>query len=726
MLRRAVHCCVVALVCAFTLGAPVLADPLSVIPRSVTGDPRLGVAESFTDPAAAWTLGARWERVVFQWSSIQPNGPSDWVPSTNPTIAQLDADHARGVSITGLLINTPGWAQSNQAAGVHSPPSGLNLPINDPGNSWAQFCVHMAQSYGNDVSSWVIWNEPDVWDPASPFYTWAGDPATYYQLLKVADEAIKSVQPSATIVFAGMTFYWDANAGRPQFLSQVLDVAASDPTAAAHGDYFDVVAAHVYTTVTNAYWVPKTFSAILTAHGLSKPIWIDETNVPPYNDPASQLPPGAPNATLSQQADFLLEVYAEALAADVQRIEVYKMKDVVPQDGAPYGLERNDGTFRPAYAAIQTAVQYLGSYASGDLRTGQHHIAIAFSQGDTLTTVAWNTGPYPYTLMLCAHSQSATLVNTLGQTSAITPVGPGSGVYTVPLAPATAHGIFNGRDMYYIGGSPVIIQEQHANLSESCAPPVLHDNRYFAQTGYRINTDSFWTYFQARGGVSTFGYPVSRTFEFMGFPTQIFQRQVMQLQPNGSVQLLNLLDPGLLPYAQFNGSIFPSADPALEKAAPSPASPTYAQDVISFVQAHAPDAWQGQPVNFYQTFTHTVSLKQAFQNGQGNPALLPLLNLEVWGLPTSEPVVDATNHNFIYLRFQRGVMQFDASCQCTHGILFGDYLKEVLTNQRVPADLASEALASKLFRQYDPDSAGYLDRPWDLPATDLTFAFIPG
>jgi hypothetical protein len=43
-------------------------------------------------------------------------------------------------------------------------------------------------------------------------------------------------------------------------------------------------------------------------------------------------------------------------------------------------------------------------------------------------------------------------------------------------------------------------------------PITPRDGRFFAQTGYRIDNDHIWNYFQARGGVDTFGYPVSRTF----------------------------------------------------------------------------------------------------------------------------------------------------------------------------------------------------------------------
>src|SRR4051794_40611223 len=73
------------------------------------------------------------------------------------------------------------------------------------------------------------------------------------------------------------------------------------------------------------------------------------------------------------------------------------------------------------------------------------------------------------------------------------------------------------------------------------------DNRYFQDTGFRIDNDKIWDYFSKRGGKRTFGLPTSRTFQFLGAPTQFFQRHVLQVTTNG-VQTLNLLDEGLLSY----------------------------------------------------------------------------------------------------------------------------------------------------------------------------------
>jgi len=66
------------------------------------------------------------------------------------------------------------------------------------------------------------------------------------------------------------------------------------------------------------------------------------------------------------------------------------------------------------------------------------------------------------------------------------------------------------------------------------------DPRFFAQTGFRIDSDAFWNFFQQRGNVRTFGYPVSRTFTLDGFQVQIFQREIMQLQPDGGVQACSI------------------------------------------------------------------------------------------------------------------------------------------------------------------------------------------
>jgi hypothetical protein len=135
------------------------------------------------------------------------------------------------------------------------------------------------------------------------------------------------------------------------------------------------------------------------------------------------------------------------------------------------------------------------------------------------------------------------------------------------------------------------------------------------------------------------------------------------------------------------------------------------------VRSNAPDTFDGQPVNFFETFSSTVSLSDAFPQGNGDPNLLPLLNLQLWGLPTSKPVQDPNNHEFWYQRFQRGVMHYDRGCRCTQGLLLADYLKAVLTGERLPDDLAVQAATSPLLRA--------ATNPNQAPGTSYVNAFAP-
>jgi hypothetical protein len=246
-------------------------------------------------------------------------------------------------------------------------------------------------------------------------------------------------------------------------------------------------------------------------------------------------------------------------------------------------------------------------------------------------------------------------------------------------------------------------------------PPIQHDERYFAETGFRVDDDGIWSYFTARGRVPVFGFPVSRTFVLLGCRAQIFQRQVAQSCAGRDVGLMNLLDPDIFPYERVNGSQLPPSDPALKAETPTVGSPGYASAIVDFIRANAPDTFDSASVGFSHTFF-----------GLGLEAN-PLIALEVWGAPISHPQRDPSNSNFVYQRFQRGVMHFDATTGRTQALLLADYLKAILRGRDLPADLAAAAKSSKYFAQYCPNNKGnWLCRPADLPATDLTFAFENG
>ena len=103
---------------------------------------------------------------------------------------------------------------------------------------------------------------------------------------------------------------------------------------------------------------------------------------------------------------------------------------------------------------------------------------------------------------------------------------------------------------------------------------MAHDARYFNETRFRIDDDVIYSYFQARGMVQSFGFPVSRNFTFLGCTVQIFQRQIAQHCSGSQVQLMNVLDPEIFPYTRVNGSIFPGPDDTLKNSTPRVSDPT--------------------------------------------------------------------------------------------------------------------------------------------------------
>jgi hypothetical protein len=257
--------------------------------------------------------------------------------------------------------------------------------------------------------------------------------------------------------------------------------------------------------------------------------------------------------------------------------------------------------------------------------------------------------------------------------------------------------------------------------------PAEAQGQCYQETGFCIENPLFQDYFRVRGGTRILGYPVSRSFMLEGNQVQFFQRVVLQ-QSGNTVNRLNVLDRDVMPMTRANGSTFPAPDTSLGGAGaiPDPSSPDYADRVIDFVATYAPNQWNGQNVGFFDLFKGTVPTEIAFPGQIPNPGLVTLLNMEIWGVPTSQPTPDPANSGFVYQRFQRGIMHYRTEQNVTEGILVADYLKSVMTLRNLPPDLAEEMQGSRYFGQYDPSAPNWVKRPDLLPNTNLTSAFEPG
>jgi len=248
------------------------------------------------------------------------------------------------------------------------------------------------------------------------------------------------------------------------------------------------------------------------------------------------------------------------------------------------------------------------------------------------------------------------------------------------------------------------------------------DPSFFPATGYRISAPALLSYFQRHGGVRTFGFPVSNDFQLVGHRVQIFQRQVLELKQDGTVAPVTFLDPATVPITHFDGLSLPAFDPDLVAAAPLVTPDTLDQG-LSFVSAYVPDEWNGLPVNFQTTYLETVKCSDAFGDQPCDPSQLAAMALELWGMPTSQPTADPLNNDFVYQRFERGIMHFSRATGLTQGLLVGDWFKRVLLGMNLAPDVGQEVTGSRFYGQFAPAQPLGLARPNDLPDTSLAQAF---
>src|SRR5947209_4529717 len=394
--------------------------------RWYTATPVLGIVDAGREPAAARRAGASWDRALFLWQVIQPNGPSDWALDSYLDQARLRSTLSAGMPVVGVVQGTPGWADGNWHDGASGVPTGLEYAVDDPRNIFGQFMLRLARTYKGRITTWVVWNEPDFLPGESgTWWTWSGNTADFYRLLKTAYRAVKSVDPSATVVFPATTYFADAVHGRELFLARVLTEANNDREAPANGYFFDAVGVNLYCSLDAIYRVHGVYESILAQYQLQKPLWLTETNCPVYND-ATAPEPASGRITTSEQAAFLIQAIALARAAGYERIGWYSMLDHDASSGIVdrWGLLRADHTTRPAFLAFQVASRYLArpevsarlAPLGNSTIDGWQVTRVVFDDfsNHSRVQVLWRTGDGPATVNVDAAGTSARLIDPLG------------------------------------------------------------------------------------------------------------------------------------------------------------------------------------------------------------------------------------------------------------------------------------------------------------------------
>ncbi len=478
-------------------------NPQSVDPLTTTND-RLGIdfissaeiaqANSNTIQSyrydRAVSTGIHWDRWPIYWSSLETSNGGTNTTYQNAVDATVNSDYAQGLQIDAILMNTPSWGLTALAATLADAPEprvgegphylapvstqlgptsispASTTPQNlytsvfsdntdtlapgktiNPNNYWARFVYNTVSRYKTKVKVWEMWNEPD----SSSF--WSGSVADYYRLLKVGYLAAKLADPSSTVLIGGMAYYTNTN-----FFGQLLSQIKADPTAAANNYYFDATAWHWYSRSSQMYDnVVNVTRSTLSTYGLgSKPIWVNETGVPIWNDPPGPGHPYFASATLDEAASYIIQAIAYGLAANVQRI--FDFQEYDDGNGEAYGLVRNNNTTRPSYTAYQVAAQYLPNYTLAQRATdGNVERIIFWGTPWGKVTVLWNTSPTSRTYSQTA-APGRTKAYLVDKAGSITNLSLASS-YSIWLPGATDNNGLTNQD-YIIGGSPYLLVEE--------------------------------------------------------------------------------------------------------------------------------------------------------------------------------------------------------------------------------------------------------------------------
>jgi len=434
----------VLLILLFTIlvpASPHAAASAAALPPVTDADDRWGFNAIPADGAVqrlARDAGARWTRAEFRWDRLEATrGRPIWTESDR----LVDSMIREGISVQGILISTPDWAKETRGF----LPQGLNLPYTDPQNLWARYVRDVATRYKGKVRYWEVWNEPDY-----PDVFWGATVADYYQMLKVSYQTIKSVDPEAKVLMAGLAFYFN-----PHFLEELVRVMMADPTGQANNYYFDILAWHTYSGPRGILDRVADTRRILSPTVGMRPIWLNETNVPPWDESrVNTFRPFTYSATIAEQASYLLQTFAYAVAAGVEKVFVYRFKDEPAEDQA-WGLVRDNGSLRPAYTAYQIATKYLSHVTSGRvIRRGDVEHVTGRRPGERVSVI-WNQAGSPGSVRVGALATSATVIDITGATRTVQPT---VGQYRLDVPAATAKADNTAQD-YMIGGAPLVLVE---------------------------------------------------------------------------------------------------------------------------------------------------------------------------------------------------------------------------------------------------------------------------
>lgn len=151
-------------------------------------------------------------RVALVWGGIQPKrgGAYEW--SGFDTLMEESAK--ANIEILPFIVGTPAWAVPNAKVPGTSATAPAHLPVSgSAGTAWTALLKAAVARYGSNgtfwsenplvpklpIKAWQVWNEPNF-----KYFVAKPNPTEYGKLVKLSSTAIKSVDPTAQVVLAGL------------------------------------------------------------------------------------------------------------------------------------------------------------------------------------------------------------------------------------------------------------------------------------------------------------------------------------------------------------------------------------------------------------------------------------------------------------------------------------------------------------------------------------------
>jgi hypothetical protein len=156
--------------------------------------------------------GVKEMRVSLIWGAIQPtHGAHNW-SEFDPVVERAAKS---GIELLPFVVGAPSWAvPSANVPGTGGAKAPARLPVTGTAaTAWSSFLKAAVARYGpggtywsenplvpdKPINFWQIWNEPNF-----KYFVAKPNPTEYGKLVKASSAAIKSVDPSAQVILAGL------------------------------------------------------------------------------------------------------------------------------------------------------------------------------------------------------------------------------------------------------------------------------------------------------------------------------------------------------------------------------------------------------------------------------------------------------------------------------------------------------------------------------------------